>query len=158
MDFKCPKCERYGFDWDGRAKVMRCLYNNCQFVCKIRPSAGKNWRHDSPNDAEKQNACLFAKAALTGGMYVVPEPGFNNDWSVYVYAVNVVRQANNFPMLTNEQCNFLDNILMGVLLKGAKNYAQLKEKLAAAAAEYGKSDWPEEDRKRGYVLQGDEDD
>jgi hypothetical protein len=90
-------------------------------------------------------------------MYMVPDPGFENTWANYLYAVNVVRRANNFPALTNDQCFGLGDTLLCVLLKGAVSYTQLKENLAEAAVEFGKRDWPEEDRKRGYVL-GDDDD
>ena len=157
MDFKCPKCNKSMFDWDGRAKVMRCLWDKCRFVCSVPlPDGLDSWRQGSPTDCEKYNACLAAKAGLTGGMYS-PDPGFDTAWRNYIFAVNVVRRANNFPILTNEQCDELGKVLMDVTLLGAKTYEELIDNLGAAAAKYGKSDWPEEDRERGYVLKDSDD-
>lgn len=42
MTYKCPKCGRYGMEWDGRAKILLCYYTNCNHVirmgCKKEPS------------------------------------------------------------------------------------------------------------------------
>ena len=35
MEFECPKCNRYGMEWDGRAKVLRCPYYSCTHTIKI---------------------------------------------------------------------------------------------------------------------------
>jgi len=35
MTFVCPKCNRYGMEWDGRAKVLVCYYNTCNHVVRI---------------------------------------------------------------------------------------------------------------------------
>ena len=35
MDHKCSKCDRWGMVWDGRAKVVACLYHNCKHVIKL---------------------------------------------------------------------------------------------------------------------------
>jgi len=37
MTFVCPKCKRYGMEWDGRAKVIMCYYNTCNHVIKMNP-------------------------------------------------------------------------------------------------------------------------
>ena len=31
---KCPKCGRYGIEWDARAKVFRCYYTDCNYVIR----------------------------------------------------------------------------------------------------------------------------
>jgi len=36
MLYKCPKCGRFGMEWDGRAKVLICYYNTCKHVIRIR--------------------------------------------------------------------------------------------------------------------------
>lgn len=33
--YQCPKCNRYGVVWDGRAKVLMCHYNTCSHVIRI---------------------------------------------------------------------------------------------------------------------------
>lgn len=35
MTYQCPKCDRYGMEWDGRAKVLLCYYNTCNHVIRI---------------------------------------------------------------------------------------------------------------------------
>lgn len=35
MTYQCPKCVRYGMEWDGRAKVLLCYYNTCNHVIRI---------------------------------------------------------------------------------------------------------------------------
>jgi hypothetical protein len=35
MTFVCPKCGRYGMEWDGRAKVLVCYYNTCNHVIPV---------------------------------------------------------------------------------------------------------------------------
>lgn len=37
MTFVCPKCKRYGMEWDGRAKILICYYNTCNHVIRINP-------------------------------------------------------------------------------------------------------------------------
>lgn len=34
--YECPKCSRYGMEWDGRAKVLVCYYNTCNHVIRIQ--------------------------------------------------------------------------------------------------------------------------
>ncbi len=34
---ECPKCGRLGLDWDGRAGVFMCVFNNCQHVVRPEP-------------------------------------------------------------------------------------------------------------------------
>ncbi len=33
--YKCPKCKRYGFVWDARAKILMCSYETCRHVIRI---------------------------------------------------------------------------------------------------------------------------
>jgi len=33
--YECPKCKRFGMEWDGRAKVIMCYYNTCNHVIRI---------------------------------------------------------------------------------------------------------------------------
>ncbi len=33
--FDCPKCNRHGFMWDGRAKILMCHYASCSHVIRI---------------------------------------------------------------------------------------------------------------------------
>ena len=33
--YECPKCKRFGMEWDGRAKVLMCYYNTCNHVIRI---------------------------------------------------------------------------------------------------------------------------
>ena len=35
MMYECPKCKRFGMEWDGRAKVLMCYYNTCNHVIRI---------------------------------------------------------------------------------------------------------------------------
>lgn len=35
MTFECPKCGRYGMEWDGRAKVLMCSYSTCRCVIRM---------------------------------------------------------------------------------------------------------------------------
>jgi hypothetical protein len=35
MAYRCPKCERYGMEWDARAKVLTCYYNTCRHVIRM---------------------------------------------------------------------------------------------------------------------------
>jgi hypothetical protein len=39
MRYRCPKCGRYGMQWDARAKVILCYYNTCNYVIRM---ANKN--------------------------------------------------------------------------------------------------------------------
>ncbi|OHB53588.1 MAG: hypothetical protein A2Y07_04525 [Planctomycetes bacterium GWF2_50_10] len=32
MSFVCPKCGRFGMEWDSRAKALICNYNTCNHV------------------------------------------------------------------------------------------------------------------------------
>lgn len=34
--YQCPKCDRYGMEWDGRAKILMCYYNTCSHVIRIK--------------------------------------------------------------------------------------------------------------------------
>jgi len=36
MTYECPKCNRYGMEWDGRAKLLICCYNTCNHVIRIQ--------------------------------------------------------------------------------------------------------------------------
>lgn len=36
MTYKCPKCGRYGMEWDGRAKILLCYYTRCNHVIRIK--------------------------------------------------------------------------------------------------------------------------
>ncbi len=40
MTYRCPKCDRYGMEWDGRAKVLTCYYNTCRHVIRMGPQEG----------------------------------------------------------------------------------------------------------------------
>ena len=35
MTYQCPKCDRYGMEWDGRAKIILCYYNTCNHVIRM---------------------------------------------------------------------------------------------------------------------------
>lgn len=35
MLYECPKCGRFGMEWDGRAKVLICCFNSCNHVIRI---------------------------------------------------------------------------------------------------------------------------
>lgn len=35
MTYYCPKCNRYGMVWDGRARALMCYYNSCNHVIHI---------------------------------------------------------------------------------------------------------------------------
>lgn len=35
MMYECPKCKRFGMEWDGRAKVLMCYYNTCNHVIRM---------------------------------------------------------------------------------------------------------------------------
>ena len=35
-NYQCPKCDRYGMDWDGRAKVLMCYYTTCSYVIRMQ--------------------------------------------------------------------------------------------------------------------------
>jgi hypothetical protein len=35
MRYKCPKCKRFGIEWDGRAKILICYYNTCNHVIRL---------------------------------------------------------------------------------------------------------------------------
>lgn len=35
MRYRCPKCKRYGMQWDARAKVLMCYYNTCNYVIRM---------------------------------------------------------------------------------------------------------------------------
>ena len=34
--YQCPKRNRYGMEWDGRAKVLLCYYSNCNHVIRMK--------------------------------------------------------------------------------------------------------------------------
>ena len=34
--YQCPKCNRYGMEWDGRAKALLCYYSNCNYVIRMK--------------------------------------------------------------------------------------------------------------------------
>ena len=36
MTYICPKCNRYGMEWDGRGKVLICHYNTCSHAIRIK--------------------------------------------------------------------------------------------------------------------------
>lgn len=36
MTFMCPKCSRYGMEWDGRAKALVCYYSTCNQVIPLK--------------------------------------------------------------------------------------------------------------------------
>ena len=40
MTYKCPKCKRFGMEWDGRAKVLICLYHSCKHVIHLNNQKG----------------------------------------------------------------------------------------------------------------------
>lgn len=31
---KCPKCGRYGIEWDARAKIYMCYFKDCNYVIR----------------------------------------------------------------------------------------------------------------------------
>lgn len=35
MEFECPKCNRWGMEWDGRAKIIICPYYSCKHTIKL---------------------------------------------------------------------------------------------------------------------------
>lgn len=43
MVYYCPYCDKYGMEWDGRAKVLMCVFNDCRRTipmegCEFIPS------------------------------------------------------------------------------------------------------------------------
>ena len=40
MRYRCPQCNRYGVQWDARAKVLMCYYNTCNYVIRIKNQKG----------------------------------------------------------------------------------------------------------------------
>lgn len=34
LQMQCPKCELYGFEWDGRAKKFVCPYKSCNYTSR----------------------------------------------------------------------------------------------------------------------------
>ena len=44
----CPKCNRDGIYWDGRAKVLYCPWDNCQYVVRDIPE----WNKKIPTQKE----------------------------------------------------------------------------------------------------------
>jgi hypothetical protein len=34
--YKCPRCDRYGMEWDGRAKILMCYWQSCSHVIRIQ--------------------------------------------------------------------------------------------------------------------------
>ena len=34
--YLCPKCGRYGIEWDGRARILICCYKACNEVIRIQ--------------------------------------------------------------------------------------------------------------------------
>ena len=45
--YMCPKCNRYGFAWDARAKVLMCHWSGCSHVIRVPKELGR-----APNRAE----------------------------------------------------------------------------------------------------------
>lgn len=54
MVFMCPKCQRPGMVWDGRAKVIMCYFYNCHHTIERDLIDGKR-RWDTPTDKEIQS-------------------------------------------------------------------------------------------------------
>lgn len=68
MVFYCPYCERYGMEWDGRAKVLMCVFNDCRRTipmreCKSIPSPEEIKQvlleKSEPNSALSTNQLAF---------------------------------------------------------------------------------------------------
>lgn len=36
FDQQCPKCLRFGIEWDGRAKALVCGYHDCRHVIQMK--------------------------------------------------------------------------------------------------------------------------
>ena len=36
MFYQCPKCDRYGMEWGGCAKVLLCYFKDCNHVIRIK--------------------------------------------------------------------------------------------------------------------------
>ena len=64
MTFVCPKCNRYGMEWGGRAKVLMCYYNTCNHVIRIdnQNSIPSNDRIEQAIEEENQTLELEQKA------------------------------------------------------------------------------------------------
>ena len=50
MTFICPKCGRYGMEWDGLAKILICHYRSCSHVIRA------NFGNRIPDDSELSRA------------------------------------------------------------------------------------------------------
>jgi len=59
MAYRCPKCERYGMEWDARAKVLTCYYDTCRHVIRMGPQK-------SIPSPEKIAAAIVQTIALAG--------------------------------------------------------------------------------------------
>ena len=35
MIYECPRCKRYGMEWDGRGKILMCHFSSCNHVIRI---------------------------------------------------------------------------------------------------------------------------
>jgi hypothetical protein len=40
MTFICPKCGRYGMEWEARAKILICCYWDCNHIIRGGPRFG----------------------------------------------------------------------------------------------------------------------
>jgi len=40
MRYRCPRCGRYGMQWDARAKLLLCYYSSCNYVIRMGKQKG----------------------------------------------------------------------------------------------------------------------
>lgn len=58
MTYLCPKCGRYGIEWDSRAKVLLCYYDKCNHVIHIEHIKNK------PTEKQIVLALVYDRIAL----------------------------------------------------------------------------------------------
>ena len=44
----CPKCNKEGIYWDGRAKILLCPWTKCNHIIRNIPE----WKHKAPTEKE----------------------------------------------------------------------------------------------------------
>jgi len=65
MTYYCPKCNRYGMEWDGRARVLMCYYNSCNHVVRIENQKGIPSPEKVSEAIEKESARIQSVSKKT---------------------------------------------------------------------------------------------
>ncbi len=60
MTYKCPKCGRYGMEWDGRAKAIMCYFSNCNHVIPL-----KGYKRAVPTKEQIEQAIRENEVSMT---------------------------------------------------------------------------------------------